>query len=174
MQFKSDSMWQIIKAREGEGRKRKKRKDNEKHVEFRLRVVYESIIFTFLSFYLISNWTDLQRILSVRLPMRVVMMPLIMLLLVLRVVLITLLLVLLRWDRLQNVIGSLLRDELLTRTIHRIHCQAWILYHSVGSLCTVRKRGEYHPGFVSLDALCIHSTRYARQCLLDNPFKGVL
>lgn len=70
------------------------------------------------------------------LPMMV--MPLIMLLLVLRVVLITFLLVLLRRDGFQNVIGSLLRDELLTRTLHRIHCQPWIFYHSVGSLCTVK------------------------------------
>lgn len=29
------------------------------------------------------------------------------------------------------------------------------------------------PGFVSLDALCVHPTRYARQCLSDNPFKEV-
>lgn len=73
------------------------------------------------------------------------MMPLIMLLLVLRVVLITFLLVLLRRDGLQNVIGSLLRDELLTRTLHRIHGQAWILYHRVGSLCTAGRRADIIP-----------------------------
>lgn len=114
--------------------------------------------------------TDLQRILSVRLPM--MMMPLIMLLLVLRVVLITLLLVLLRRHGLQNVIGSFLWDELLTRTIHRIHCQTWILYHSVGSLCTIWKwsissRFRFIRCFV-------YPMRYAKQCLSDNPFKGFL
>lgn len=30
------------------------------------------------------------------------------------------------------------------------------------------------PGFISLDALCMYPTRYARQCLSNNPFKGFL
>ena len=122
------------------GRNKKKweeeRKKKNSTPGFSYAAVREYII-CILFFYFISNLTDLQRVLSVRLPM--MMMPLIMLLLVLRVVLITLLLVLLRRDGLQNVIGSFLWDKLLTRTIHRIHCQAWILYHSVGSLCTVWK-----------------------------------
>ena len=170
--FRNNGTWQIInEKREEEKRKNKKRKERKKNSTpgFSYVAVREYIICIFFSIF---NLTDLQRILSVRLPM--MMMPLIMLLLVLRIVLITFLLVLLRRDGFQNVIGSFLRDKLLTRTIHRIHCQAWILYHSVGSLCTIWKWWISSRFRFIIDALCIYLMQYAKQCLSNNPFKGLL
>jgi hypothetical protein len=133
--------WKVSRRRNGQkGRDReeeRKRGEEAKEAKADERILgyarYAKII---RSRFVLGYISDLQRVLSVRLPM--MMMPLIMLLLVLRLVLIALLLVLLRRYRFQNVISPLFRDELLTRTLHRIHRQTWILYHSIGSLCAAK------------------------------------